>query len=87
MTALERQCAETAHIATFAGLSAKQAYGEVCVGTCGRSFHRHPYPDPVYVGISEHGGAVFACPECAAKPVEDGGLGMDPDDGWQEARP
>ena len=84
MTAgLERQCAEVASLATFTGLSPQQAYGEVCVGTCGRSFLQPPYPEPITAGIAEHGGIVFACPDCAAKPVDDGGLGMDPADGWQ----
>lgn len=77
MTAgLERQCAETA---TFDDLTPRQAYGLACV-VCGETFADL---DSVPVGISALGGIVLACTECAAKPVEDGGLGMDPADGWQ----
>lgn len=85
MTATERQCAEIAARATFAGLTADQSYGHACV-VCGAYFLDRAL-DSVPVGISEYGGKVFACPSCAAKPVEDGGLGMDPADGWQGSAP
>jgi hypothetical protein len=72
-------------VATFDGLSAAQAYGLACV-VCGEHFDGRALQS-VPVGIAAHGGKVFACPGCAEAPVEDGGLGFDPADGWQGARP
>lgn len=82
MTAeLERQCAPHA---TFDDLTPRQAYGLACV-VCGETFADL---DSVPVGISPVGGKVFACPPCAAKPVEDGGLGIRPDEdeSWTEGQ-
>lgn len=81
MTALQRECAETASLATFGDLTPDQSYGHACV-VCGIYFCDRALQS-VPVGISAYGGKVFACPGCAAKPTEDGGLGFNPDDGWQ----
>lgn len=73
--------------ATITGLSPGQAYGKICAGTCGRNFLQPPYPAQIQVGISEHGGIAFACPDCAAAHPDQGGFGLTVADGWQGGRP
>jgi hypothetical protein len=85
MDQLSPVCAEVAALATFDDLTADQSYGRACV-VCGAYFLDRAL-DSVPAGLSALGGKVFACPDCAAKPVEAGGLGMDPDNGWQGSRP